>query len=70
MLSQEQANRTSIKFGETSRVRQVKGQAEFTQSFNKNTYEMLHCVITFEFIFIMAKGFPVDVPPRLALMIT
>lgn len=48
----------------------LEDQAGFIQSFNnKSTYEMLHCVITFRFIFIMAKGFPVDVKPRLGLMI-
>lgn len=43
-------------------------QAEFIQSFNESTYEILHYVIKFKFIFIMPECFPVDVKPRLALM--
>ena len=30
------------------------GQTEFIQSFDESTYEMLHYVIKFKFIFIMA----------------
>lgn len=51
-----------------SRSDKLGDQVEFIQSFNESTYETLHYAIKFKFIFIMAKCFPVDIKPWLALM--
>lgn len=53
--------RAPIKFGETSQVR-------YLRSFDESTQETQGCVIKFKFIFIMAKRFPADAKPWIALM--